>query len=300
MLYAFVALGTAAALGLGLLWFERNVRPFSPAHPVIAPAPSRDGVTPTVAPVNTAAEPVAPVEEPASVPSSPTTPVEPQPPQAMGGDGGEGASVDAGMNVPGLGEDPADGAAVGAGDAAGTADAETADAETVHADEAHAGTADADAADAAEAHADAADADAAHADTAHADAAHANTADAEDLTEAPHAGAREIALPSGAVKTVRFSEHGDTLDIDLELSGPFAVSRAFSLRNPARIVLDVAGAVPSESGVLEAGDGVERIEVLAQSGDRTRLRLLLTRPVERIQAGESGVVAYLEPKTVAQ
>ncbi len=102
-------------------------------------------------------------------------------------------------------------------------------------------------------------------------------------------------LPSDAVPALRLQARGDALEVNLELAGTSAVSRAFSLRNPSQLVLDIDGAAPSAQQTVAAGEGVAEIELLPH-GDRTRLRLTLERPIERISTEGGRVIAYLAPR----
>lgn len=85
-----------------------------------------------------------------------------------------------------------------------------------------------------------------------------------------------IAIPSGAVKAITSSVDGSQLTITLGLAANATVLRAFTLAKPDRIALDVKGALPKKSYVINGSGELVRARIGRISGG-TRVVLDLSR-----------------------
>jgi hypothetical protein len=93
----------------------------------------------------------------------------------------------------------------------------------------------------------------------------------------------------GAVAGVSLKSGGSKLDLDLDLARGARVKRAFALKGPHRLVVDISGGPAGKA--LEKGisgvAGVQRARVGAPQGGVTRLVLDLSRPAGKVtQAGD--------------
>jgi Tfp pilus assembly protein PilZ len=104
----------------------------------------------------------------------------------------------------------------------------------------------------------------------------------------------QLALPSGAARSVRWSPSPDGLELRPELRADAQVARVFALSNPPRVVFDIDGAAPKSSHTATAqSDGVVSRVRIGKQGARTRVVIDLSREPHRVlAAGDHAIVQF--------
>jgi Tfp pilus assembly protein PilZ len=104
----------------------------------------------------------------------------------------------------------------------------------------------------------------------------------------------QLALPSGAARSVRWSPSPDGLELRPELRGDAQVARVFSLSNPPRVVFDIDGAAPKNSHTANAqSEGVVSRVRIGKQGARTRVVIdLSTEPHRVLAVGDHAIVQF--------
>ncbi|MEW5739211.1 MAG: PilZ domain-containing protein [Myxococcota bacterium] len=93
----------------------------------------------------------------------------------------------------------------------------------------------------------------------------------------PTPSSTRLALPSGALQAISWHGQATTIEVGLELAPGAALSRAFLLAGPPRLVLDLDGKAPRKSYSLEAGaTWIEQVR-LGPHGKSTRVVVDLKR-----------------------
>lgn len=104
----------------------------------------------------------------------------------------------------------------------------------------------------------------------------------------------QVALPSGAARSVRWSASPHGLELRPELRGDAQVARVFSLSNPPRVVFDIVGAAPksSHTATAQREGAVSRVRI-GKQGARTRVVVdLSTEPHRVLAAGDHAIVQF--------
>jgi len=80
---------------------------------------------------------------------------------------------------------------------------------------------------------------------------------------APRVGSEPLMLtiPSGAVRWLNSRLDGSRLDVVLSLTAGASITRAFTLHDPDRVAIDVKGAMPERSHVIDGSREVVRVRV---------------------------------------
>jgi len=73
--------------------------------------------------------------------------------------------------------------------------------------------------------------------------------------------AQTVAIPSGAVRSIHTTVEGNQLALTLTLAPKAAITRAFTLRNPDRLAIDVRGAAPRKSHTVSASGVIAKVRV---------------------------------------
>jgi len=86
-----------------------------------------------------------------------------------------------------------------------------------------------------------------------------------------------FAIPSGAIRSIVTSVDDEQLAVNLTLAGGSAIVKAFTLKHPDRLVIDVRGSAPKKSHTA-SGSGVILKVRTGKQGKGTRLVLDLAHP----------------------
>lgn len=99
------------------------------------------------------------------------------------------------------------------------------------------------------------------------------------------ADAKELKLPSGAATRLSYARSGEALTLTVTLAPKAKVDRAFLLQNPPRLAIDVVGAAPKKSHVVQGPDAAlfHRVRVGRAGGNTTRLVVDLARAGKTVQ-----------------
>lgn len=101
-----------------------------------------------------------------------------------------------------------------------------------------------------------------------------------------------LAIPSGAVRSLTSSLDGSQLSVTLALAPGATITRAFTLRSPDRVALDVKGPMPKRSYTLAGSAEVVRVRVGRIPGG-TRLVVDLSRPPGKPTVSGASIVIPL-------
>jgi hypothetical protein len=103
---------------------------------------------------------------------------------------------------------------------------------------------------------------------------------------------RTVAIPSGAARSMGSSLNGSQLDLSLALAPGASITRAFTLRNPNRVAIDIHGPMPKRSHSLTSSGEILRVRV-GRIASGTRLVLDLAHaPGTPVVSGASVGVPF--------
>lgn len=99
--------------------------------------------------------------------------------------------------------------------------------------------------------------------------------------EAPMSSTGLLPLPKCGASSLRWSQRGGKLELEVAAAAGGRFAAAFRMKNPERLVIDLNGAAPKRSHVVKATEipNVSALRIGKRKAGGTRLVLDLTRPV---------------------